>query len=201
MASFFKCSTWATPRLVSLKGLIIIFQQASPHLSYGSPPPPPKKKPGIVIIRGKPWVSTLCFLFAVSLRPGHMRHLWCVTSIMHCAQSTVTCLPFRLNALVLFLHAMAVRKVALPVDESAHSEQACDCKYYFTLYFRVWLFKPGPSQFFLWCEFCKLNVRCTSSKIEVQHLRWYSLWQFLRIVFACLNAIFFKWNFHWSWRN
>ena len=82
---------WATPRLVSLKGLILIFQQASPYLSYRSPPTPLPPKTGGYIIRGKPWVSTLCFLFAVSLRPGHMRHVWCVTGIMHCARSTVTC--------------------------------------------------------------------------------------------------------------
>ena len=41
----------------------------------------------------------------------------------------IRALPFTLFALVQDLHAMAVRKVALPVDESAHSEQACDCKY------------------------------------------------------------------------
>ena len=39
---------WATPRLVSLKGLILIFQHASPfpyvHFIWVSPPPPQKKK-------------------------------------------------------------------------------------------------------------------------------------------------------------
>ena len=125
---------WATPRLVSLKGLILIFQQASPFpyvpFIRVSPPPPQKKKKknGGYIIKGKPWVPFCGFVTSGSHE----------TSVGICDAWPASCtardqrlsaLPFTLFALVQDLHAMAVRKVALPVDESAHSEQACDCKY------------------------------------------------------------------------
>lgn len=119
---------WATPRLVSLKGLILIFQQASPfpYVPFIRESPPPPKKNGGYIIRGKPWVPFCGFVTSGSHETSVMRDQH---HALRAINGLIRALPFTLFALVQDLHAMAVRKVALPVDESAHSEQACDCKY------------------------------------------------------------------------
>ena len=124
---------WATPRLVSLKGLILIFQQASPfpHVPFirefpHRPPPPPKKKKKRGLYNQRQALGSF-------LRFRYVRVTWdiCDAWPASCTarDQRLRALPFTLFALVQDLHAMAVRKVALPVDESAHSEQACDCKY------------------------------------------------------------------------
>ena len=93
----------------------------------GVPPPPPKKKKnGGYIIRGKPWVPFCGFVTSGSHETSVMRDQH---HALRAINGLIRALPFTLFALVQDLHAMAVRKVALPVDESAHSEQACDCKY------------------------------------------------------------------------
>lgn len=122
---------WATPRLVSLKGLILIFQQAFPFpyvpfIRESPPPPRPEKKTGGYIIRGKPSVPFCGFVTSGSHETSVMRDQH---HALRAINGLIRALPFTLFALVQDLHAMAVRKVALPVDESAHSEQACDCKY------------------------------------------------------------------------
>ena len=89
-------------------------------------PPPPKKKTGGYIIRGKPSVPFCGFVTSGSHETSVMRDQH---HALRAINGLIRALPFTLFALVQDLHAMAVRKVALPVDESAHSEQACDCKY------------------------------------------------------------------------
>ena len=125
---------WATPRLVSLKGLILIFQQASPFTyvpfirESPPPPPPPKKKK-----KKKRGLYNQRQALGSFLRFRYVLVTWdiCDAWPASCTarDKRLSALPFTLFALVQDLHAMAVRKVALPVDESAHSEQACDCKY------------------------------------------------------------------------
>ena len=69
---------WATPRLVSLKGLILIFQQAFPFpyvpfIRESPPPPRPEKKTGGYIIRGKPSVPFCGFVTSGSHETSVMR--------------------------------------------------------------------------------------------------------------------------------
>ena len=122
---------WATPRLASLKGLILIFQQASPftYVPFISESPPLQKKKE----KKKRGLYNQRQALGSFLRFRYVRVTWdiCDAWPASCTarDQRLSALPFTLFALVQDLHAMAVRKVALPVDESAHSEQACDCKY------------------------------------------------------------------------
>ena len=103
IASFFKCS-----------------------LPYSSNPPPRQKKKKRGLYNQRQALGSF-------LRFRYVRVTWdiCDAWPASCTarDQRLSALPFTLFALVQDLHAMAVRKVALPVDESAHSEQACDCKY------------------------------------------------------------------------
>ena len=97
------------------------------NFHMGVPPPPPQKK------KKKRGLYNQRQALGSFLRFRYVRVTWdiCDAWPASCTarDQRLSALPFTLFALVQDLHAMAVRKVALPVDESAHSEQACDCKY------------------------------------------------------------------------
>ena len=71
-AIIFSCNRWATPRLVSFRGVIQNFQWASPPISYGSPPPRDLSKIGLLLGYPLNWVVSFLQL-VIWMGPGH----WC----------------------------------------------------------------------------------------------------------------------------
>ena len=71
-AIILSCNRWATPRLVSFRGVIQNFQWASPPISYGSPPPRDLSKIGLLLGYSLNWVVSFLQL-VIWMGPGH----WC----------------------------------------------------------------------------------------------------------------------------
>ena len=71
-AIILSCNHWATPRLVSFRGVIQNFQWASPPISYGSPPPRDLSKIGLLLGYPLNWVVSFLQL-VIWMGPGH----WC----------------------------------------------------------------------------------------------------------------------------